>query len=539
MSRLTIVSLLSLAVLLVVGVPASAQQETVTYTGYIDSNVTSKTYSLPLIEGQAVLILMEATSGDLDTTITLFDPEGQIVASNDDRAADTYDSALGYIAPVSGDYSVTAGRWEDGDSSGSYELKITIGDESVLESLESMTRVSLSGDKLIRDTQHFRIHYTLTGVDATTEGYVSAMALTLEEVWRIQIDRMGWPAPPPDGFLGGDERFDVYVMDVLGSDISAMGYTSPESIIGDNPYTSDVESYASTSYFVVDNDFLNTDSGGKTAISLMRATVAHEFHHAIQFGYDINDLHDWYYEATATWMETKTLIKDEDATGYVAYTFQYPELCFGTASDPGDGQLMYGEWTFMQYLVDRFGDDAVLELWHNIGKYEGFEALQNFLIPRSSSIPEAVALYRIKNVARDYQLAPMFDATVWQEASIDGTGRWTYDGRGVQELGANYFALAPEEAGLYYAGLVNDDGLLQLWAVGVTADSVEAIPLGRGGSVDTSQFDYTYLMVFNPAYHDDVNDCRYSDYAIDISRSKENANIPVMEWSAQYFEPLG
>lgn len=539
MSRKLPLHLLLSAVLLAVFGPVYAQQETVTYSGYIDSNVTSKTYPLPLIEGQAALILMEATSGDLDTTITLYNPDGQIVASNDDRAADTYDSAVGYVAPVSGEYAVQAGRWEDGDSSGSYELTITVGDESVLASLESLTRVNLSGEKLIRDTEHFRIHYTLTGVDATTEGYVSAMALTLEEVWRIQIDRMGWPAPPPDGFLGGDERFDVYVMDVLGSEMSAMGYTSPESIIGDNPYTSDVESYASTSYFVVDNDFLNTDGDGKTAVSLMRATIAHEFHHAIQFGYDINDMHDWYYEATAAWMETKTLIKDEDATGYVGYAYQYPELCFGTASDPGDGQLMYGEWTFIQYLVDTFGDDAALSLWHSIGKYEGFEALQNFLITHNSTIPETLALYRIKNIARDYELAPMFDATVWQEATIDSIGRWTYGGSGVQELGANYFGLAPADAGVYYAGLVNDGGQLELWAVGVTADNVEAIPLGRGGSVDTSQYDYTYLMVFNPAYHDDINACHYSDYAIDIARSKGDVNSATTQWSALYFEPLG
>src|SRR5690606_6776029 len=315
----------------------------------------------------------------------------------------------------------------------------------------------------------------------------------------------------------------------------ALGYASPESIVGDNPNTPEVvEEYAGVSYLAVENDF--DDVSGGTAISLMRATFAHEFHHAIQFGYDVNDEHDWYYEATATWMETAAVTKDEDGTGYVSYTFEYPELCFGTENDPGDGQMMYGEWLFIQMLVDMYGNDVLYELWANIGKYEGFEALEHTLDAYGATIPFVLANYRIKNLARDYALAPEFDATVWLENTITDVGRWTFTGQGIQELGANYYRVDVEPA-VYYAGMVNDGGALELWAIGVTFEKVEATPLGRGGNFDTSKYEDVYLLVFNPRYGD-IDDCTYYDYDIDLTTAKGVPGEPLISFPATYYERL-
>ena len=516
---------------------ALAQEETVlTYSGYLDSQVTMKEYPLDLLEGQAVLITAEATSGDLDTMIYLLDPDGSIVGSNDDRSDETLDSALGYLVLESGSYTLQMTRYDGSDTSGNYDLRITIGDESILDELDSLTRIQLSGTTQTLDTPHFRIHYTFEGSDAITQSYLDAVALTVEEVWSIEIEQMGWPPPPQDGVLGGDNRYDVYLVDLIGSGEGALGYASPESIVGDNPNTTEVvEEYAGTSYLAVENDF--DDVSGGTAISLMRATFAHEFHHAIQFGYDVNDDHDWYYEATATWMETAAVTKDEDGTGYVSYTYEYPELCFGTETDPGDGQMMYGEWPFIQMLVDMYGDTAVRELWANIGKYEGFEALEHMLEPYSATLPFILASYRVKNLARDYVLAPEFGATVWLENTITDVGRWTFTGEGIQELGANYFRVDVEPA-VYYAGLVNDGGSLELWAVGVTLEKLEAMPLGRGGNFDTSNYDDVYLLVFNPIYDEDINDCTYYNYDIDLTTAKGLPGDPLLSFPAEHYEPL-
>src|SRR5690606_19487436 len=107
--------------------------------------------------------------------IYLLGPSGSIVASNDDRSSDTYDSALGYVAAESGKHILQMTRYEGSDTSGNYRLTITIGDESILAELDNLTRIQLSGTPQTLDTPHFRIHYTFEGVDAVTESYLEAV----------------------------------------------------------------------------------------------------------------------------------------------------------------------------------------------------------------------------------------------------------------------------------------------------------------------------------------------------------------------------
>jgi hypothetical protein len=524
-------------VLLVVlsGVWTVLAQET-EYTGYLDASGESKEFPLYLQAGDSVLITTEATSGDLDTVLSLIDPNGITVAENDDRSRDVYDSAVGYTAPSSGQYTVEVRRFEDSNTSGYFTLNISIGDESVLTPLEEITRIQLSGETRTRDTEHFRIHYTLEGQDSTTESYVNALAISMEEIWRIEIDQMGWPPPPRDGVRGGNDLYDVYLSDLLGQGETAFGYTSPEDLVGDNPTTPDVQEHGATTYIVLENDFDQPFTDQSEVIALMRTTMAHEFNHAIQFGYEVDDM-TWYYEATASWIETSVMTKDEDASGYVETVFQYPELCFGTESDAGSGLSVYGEWLFIQALVDAYGPDAAQRLWENVANYHGFNALEQMLEKYDDNIPSMLARYHAQNLVRDYTLAPAFHATVWLENTINDVGRWKYTGQGVQELGANYFAL-DLPAGEYYAGLTNDDGALKLWAVGVRGQEADAFDLQRGGNITTQNYDHVYLMVFNPEYDDSVGNCDYYDYSIDVSKSKGNLTPVARVLNATHFEAL-
>jgi hypothetical protein len=396
----------------------------------------------------------------------------------------------------------------------------------------------LSGAVLIRETPHFSIHYTLEGADDTTERYVDALAEAAEEVWTLQIEQMGWPAPPPDGEQGGDDRYDIYIASLKKSDGYTMGYTQPGDTVGDNPNTRTREIYASESYIVIENDFSEERDTDLDPISLMRATLTHEFSHAIQFGYDYADAHSWYYEATATWIETITMPNDQDATGYVSLNYDYPELCFGTTAAPDDGQLPYGDWLFIQSLVDVHGDGVVQDLWDAIATYEGFEALEETLADYGETIQQALVRYRVQNLARDYALAPEFGATVWLENIIRNTGSWTFTGKGVQEFGANYFYLK-RPPGLYDIQLTDDGRTLNLWVIGVRSDVAEAFDLRRGGTIDTHGYDYVYLMIFNPIYDDNLDDCVYRSYNIDVQIGSETPQPPVtLTFNAANFEPL-
>lgn len=540
LSRLLMVVMVALISGLAGVTRAQDEGVTRTYDGFIDDDVTAKTYTFEMRAGQAVAVLAEATSGDLDTFIRLFDPDGDLISENDDYGFDSFDSALGYVAEVSGTYTLEMTRYEGefgGGSSGYFQLSITLGDPIILEEFTPLIRVELSGDMLRRETEHFVIHYTERGGDRVEEGYVDDVAEAVELAWQIQVEQLGWPAPPSDNGLGGDARYDIYLKEIVGSE-STLGYTARENIVGDNPNSPDVETAAATSYIVLDNDYDDTEDTSSDSIGLMRTTMIHEFNHALQFGFDGQEPTSWIFEATAVWMETAGAGKDQDATGYIEYAYTYPELCFGTIDDPQDGLLQYGEWTFVQSLIDQHGDNIVIDVWESFAKYDGFEAIERALAPYNDTLVNAMERMRVQDLARDYALAPEFNATVYLEETITDTGRWTYSGQGIQELGTNYFRV-DVDAGEYSAALINDNGDLRLWAIGIIGNTLEATPLERGGNFDTSLYDDMYLMVFNPDYDDDLTDCIYEDYDIEVRpASSGRVSQPTLTFSARYYEAL-
>jgi hypothetical protein len=86
-----------------------------------------------------------------------------------------------------------------------------------------------------------------------------------------------------------------------------VGHATPELPGRDNPNTAVDEQAAMPSHIVLDKDFGQGEiEPGADGVALMRATAAHEFHHAIQFGYDSGEPMQWYGEAASAWMETVT-----------------------------------------------------------------------------------------------------------------------------------------------------------------------------------------------------------------------------------------
>ena len=90
-----------------------------------------------------------------------------------------------------------------------------------------------------------------------------------------------------------DGRFDVFLGDIARQGL--YGYCSPD---GAEPDNGDGRAPA---FCVLDNDYARSQYGIEP-INSLRVTAAHEFFHAIQFAYDVNeDL--WFMEGTATWVE--------------------------------------------------------------------------------------------------------------------------------------------------------------------------------------------------------------------------------------------
>ena len=194
------------------------------------------------------------------------------------------------------------------------------------------------------------------------------------------------------------------------------------------------ETGAARTVFVVDNDFRNM---GKKAPpeSLMRATATHEFNHVVQHGYDAEEGLRWLYEATASWTETNTVGRDQDATDYVETDYA-AQLCWTTNTRGHD----YAQWTLLRSLADSYGDQIVVRLWENSVAYDGFETMSRTLAGVGTTIPDVIERWRAQNFARDYDLAPLFTRTVRLGGTISRNGSWSPRGN-VEQLGAHYVAL--------------------------------------------------------------------------------------------------
>lgn len=526
--------ILILATLLLIAPLRAANEQII--TGTLTDEVLFNEISVYAHEGQVLLAVTEEVSETLDPTLDLMNADtGELLLSNDDYGWNTLQAALVYQVPQSGTYSVvlsSAGL----ASSGDYRVRLTIGGEELLDN--PVDRVEFSGPALLRETEHFLLHYTLEGADATTEDYLEVVAEALEYVWTVQVEDMGWLPPLPD-MQSRDPRYNVYLVNVKEYNLSTTGVTVPYIDIGDNPQTRFVEQAAASSYFVLENDLAESDfADAAERQAFITATVAHEFNHASQFSYDAHEALGWYYEAAAVWMEMRIYPDTSDGWDYIPDVFATPEICLGVehAYDFSYTNLDYGGWLLLQDLSDRFGPQFVVELWQNIARYEGFEALEASLATYDTTIPEALAHYHARNLARDYALPDDFDTTVWLANVINSDGDWTSLEEGVQELGAAFFQFK-RPPGQYEVRFEDEFSPLELWSVGIHEDEAQLRRLGQGGIVDTTDMDSSYVMVFNPQMTDTELNCSFYPFALTVQRGSGEAPAPLYSFDAAHFLP--
>ena len=113
--------------------------------------------------------------------------------------------------------------------------------------------------------------------------WIETIANTFEAVYAREVSLMGYRQPP-------NMPYDVYLQQL--ANLGEFGYTQSDILSGQS----------ATSYIVIDNDFADSVYHPYDGITGLKITAAHEFHHAIQYGY--NYYFDvWYAEATSTWME--------------------------------------------------------------------------------------------------------------------------------------------------------------------------------------------------------------------------------------------
>jgi hypothetical protein len=511
-------------------------------------------------------LYLYAESNEIDPYLVVCDIEcDEVFAENDDISDRNFNSALEFTFPEDGDYTVAVADCCDENAAGTFILQLGYNAPEVLtgegtpngaeiaqefapvrpdveevvrtesancDELELGERPDLSGPEQTVETDNFVIHYTQQGEDAATDEFVGEVLSFVETVLEVQTQQLGWPLPPSDCGEGGDTRFDFYLVEILDEGI--LGYAQPENIVGDNPNSELHETWAGYSFLAIDNDF----QGVTPPLSVMRATIAHEFHHGIQFGYDVGDAYNWYYESTASWIEGQTSPEDEDATGYTAAVFRYPDLCIGTL-DEETGVRVYGEWLLIDSLAQDFGNEGIMRMWEIIADNEGMDSYYRFLDEMGTTPQDALRRYAVRNLLRSYALGDSFPETVVVEGVVNGPDVIQPDNNGVQEMSADYLLI--RRRGNYTFSIDNRD--LSIVVVGVDRGTGEAqvFDLGQSGTVDTSEFSNAYVIILNNIQHSDINDCSDTDWELTVTDGGRDSQTPANGevFDAQHFVPAG
>lgn len=410
------------------------------------------------------------------------------------------------------------------------------------------SRPSLSGNPQTLDTEHFRVHYTLSGQDAvdTTDSdgnghpdYVEEVARAMEYSWFAEIEHFGWAAPPPDAGLGGDDRVDVYLLEIF--DEGTSGYVDSDydaGFSGDNPNTQSVESAASSSFMALDNDYASYEydpAPGVSRMDYMRSTAAHEFLHVIQFGYDAWEPHDWLWEATATWMQDEVFDLVNDGNEMLPSVFKSPDSCqlaYGGEARDEDADHWYGMWIFIRYLSENYGHDVIRQVWEHSVEHDGYAAWDLALATHNSDMAEVFRGFGLALLLRDFE-----EGHTYPVVRLEGeanTGQRFDPVNGVAQLGLDYVEVLADEA----VRISLDGSGLEAHMVAIRGAEAHLFPFESAQvAVDASQFERLYVLVFNLQKAEFEHDCRFSSYSIQVLAEPGTTAIGEVHRAANFLPP--
>lgn len=262
----------------------------------------------------------------------------------------------------------------------------------------------------VKCSTNFCVHYRPASMtQSSTVTQVNLTLDTLEHVRTFETQTLGYRTPVDDtpaapSTDNPDGRFDVFLGDL--SDQGLYGYCAPD---GTQSATARAQV---TSFCVLDNDYARAEYGAAPADSL-RVTAAHEYFHAIQFAYDVDE-DVWLMEGSATWVEDEVYDSINDNWQFLADSpLRYPR----TPLDYSPGYHRYGAWLFFRFASERLGRQVVRQIWEDADaprdKYS-LQAVQSVVQARTSW-PSFIALFGAWNTlpANSYSERSGYPPPVW------------------------------------------------------------------------------------------------------------------------------
>jgi hypothetical protein len=263
----------------------------------------------------------------------------------------------------------------------------------------------------------FKVHYTITGeaavyqsdVDEDQDGipdYVNECARILDHVWAKEVDTLGYDAPPSDSYYppewdnGGDGRYDVY-LDNLPPEFFGASYPEDQVEPGAPVFTS---------YLTLRNDYSDwVPDLYRNVYEPLKVTAAHEFFHAIHFGYDATEAEvgadsgykPYWMEISAVWMEDMVFDDVNDYIGYLPSFYQEPWRSLRTFRNHYDYHP-YASCVWAFFLQENYGMEIIKKIWERCAEVPGdnvLEAIQQILqqSPYYTSFEDAFREFTVWN----------------------------------------------------------------------------------------------------------------------------------------------
>ncbi len=234
---------------------------------------------------------------------------------------------------------------------------------------------------------YFRVHYNLSGTEAPAYD-LNELAIALDSSYNFEVNYLGYIPPPSDKGAGGDDKYDVYIVNRGSHGSGDYGYTQFEEEVAPGKYSS---------FMVIDNDYLGYYSEG---IEGARVTVAHEFHHAIQAGsYIWRDQDRYFYELSSTAMEEFVF---DHVNDYYAYMDDYFRNTFRTFSANNGYNLAI--WNI--FLKEIFGFDILRRQWEMMPQMRALDAINKSIEEQNSSFNLVFNKFGIWTYFTNYRTRP-------------------------------------------------------------------------------------------------------------------------------------
>jgi hypothetical protein len=203
-------------------------------------------------------------------------------------------------------------------------------------------------------SNHFCFFYTLTGEDAVSpadtnaNGYpdfIDATAGFAEFSFRDEHGRLAFNRPLGDGARGcRPGKIDIYLVELSRDQAYGIAIAEPKP-----------RQLRSTAYMLVDRNM--AEFGYSNRLQPLAVTIAHEYGHVIQDGYDLYQ-DDWMAESTSTWLEEQVFPVVND---YINYMPAHQSV--GVPLTDNNDIKQYANATFWHFLDSKFGNRIASKSW--------------------------------------------------------------------------------------------------------------------------------------------------------------------------------